>query len=71
MVLDELGRQEWTFIAATGTHWPKGFAFARPALDAGDPEADVGAEPEPNGRRLNMGAYGGTGVASAPESHRY
>ncbi len=35
LVLDELDREGWQAIAAEGTHWPKGFAFARPALDAG------------------------------------
>ncbi|WP_216903959.1 DUF362 domain-containing protein [Synechococcus sp. CCY 9618] len=35
MVLDELDRDGWQAVAAEGTHWPKGFAFARPALDAG------------------------------------
>jgi len=31
-----------------------------PCIDKGDPEAPVGAEPVPNGNRINMGAYGGT-----------
>lgn len=31
-----------------------------PAIDAGDPAADWTAEPSPNGRRANMGFYGGT-----------
>lgn len=35
-----------------------------PCIDAGDPAAAVGAEPEPNGSRLNMGAEGGTDQAS-------
>lgn len=35
-----------------------------PAIDAGDPEASCGAEPEPNGARLNMGIRGGTAQAS-------
>ena len=35
-----------------------------PAIDAGDPAASVGAEPKPNGRRLNLGRYGGTAEAS-------
>jgi hypothetical protein len=33
-------------------------------IDAGDPEGPVGDEPEPNGGRINMGAYGGTAQAS-------
>jgi uncharacterized protein (DUF362 family) len=35
IVLDELGAADWQSFPATGTHWSKGFAFARPALDAG------------------------------------
>jgi hypothetical protein len=35
-----------------------------PCIDAGDPNSPAGAEPEPNGGRVNMGAYGGTGEAS-------
>jgi len=31
-----------------------------PCIDAGDPSSPVGEEPEPNGGRINMGAYGGT-----------
>jgi hypothetical protein len=35
-------------------------AVTSPCIDAGDPVAPVGDEPEPNGGRINMGAYGGT-----------
>jgi hypothetical protein len=35
-----------------------------PCIDAGDPNSPVGQEPEPNGGRINMGAYGGTDQAS-------
>jgi parallel beta-helix repeat protein/predicted outer membrane repeat protein len=35
-----------------------------PCIDAGDPNSPVGDEPEPNGSRINMGAYGGTDQAS-------
>ncbi len=35
-----------------------------PCIDAGDPNSPVGDEPEPNGQRINMGAYGGTSEAS-------
>jgi hypothetical protein len=35
-----------------------------PCIDAGDPNNPVGDEPEPNGGRINMGAYGGTSEAS-------
>jgi len=36
-----------------------------PCIDAGDPRIDFSSEPIPNGRRINMGAYGGTSQASA------
>ena len=35
-----------------------------PCIDAGDPMSPIGQEPFPNGGRINMGAYGGTGEAS-------
>jgi len=35
-----------------------------PCIDTGDPNSPVGDEPEPNGGRINMGAYGGTAEAS-------
>jgi len=35
-----------------------------PCIDAGDPRDPVGYEPLPNGKRINMGAYGGTRQAS-------
>ena len=35
-----------------------------PAIDAGDPNSDYSREPEPNGGRINMGAYGGREEAS-------
>ena len=38
--------------------------FQKVFIDAGDPNSPVGKEPEPNGGRINMGAYGGTSQAS-------
>jgi len=35
-----------------------------PCIDAGNADSDWAAEPEPNGQRINMGAYGGTPQAS-------
>jgi len=35
-----------------------------PGIDGGDPNDPVGAEPSPNGGRINIGAYGGTSQAS-------
>jgi len=34
-----------------------------PCVDAGDPNSDWTAEPWPNGKRINIGAYGGTNQA--------
>jgi len=43
-----------------------------PCIDAGDPQTSVGAEPLPNGGRINMGAHGGTPQASkGTETHVY
>jgi len=36
-----------------------------PTIDAGDPASDYSSEPEPNGERANMGAYGNTSEATA------
>ena len=35
-----------------------------PAIDAGDPSDDYRKEPKPNGRRVNLGAYGNTPEAT-------
>lgn len=35
VVLDELAAEDWQSFPAAGTHWPQGFAFARPILQAG------------------------------------
>ncbi|MFP4101094.1 DUF362 domain-containing protein [Coleofasciculus sp.] len=35
IVFDEMDADQWQYISAEGTHWQKGFAFARPILDAG------------------------------------
>jgi hypothetical protein len=39
-------------------------AVTSPCIDVGDPNTPVGLEPQPNGNRINMGAYGGTAEAS-------
>jgi thermitase len=39
-----------------------------PCIDAGDPNSPVVDEPEPNGGRVNMGAYGGTAQAGKSSS---
>jgi hypothetical protein len=37
-------------------------------IDAGDPSASFSEEPEPNGRRVNIGQYGGTAAAQISPS---
>jgi hypothetical protein len=39
-----------------------------PCIDAGDPNSDWTAELWPHGKRINMGAFGGTAEASMSES---
>ncbi|MEO1509947.1 MAG: DUF362 domain-containing protein, partial [Cyanobacteria bacterium J06633_23] len=34
LVFDELDRDDWQYFPATGTHWSRGFAIARPVLNA-------------------------------------
>lgn len=53
--------------SAAGRFTPGGWvtdAETSPAIDAGDPASDYAAESEPNGGRVNLGAYGNTGEAS-------
>jgi hypothetical protein len=59
-------------LKSTGGHW-NGSTWVydnltSPCIDAGDPASDYSNEPEPNGKRINMGAYGNTGVASKSSS---
>ncbi len=42
-------------------------AQTSPCIDAGDDADDVLDEPSPNGSQINMGAYGGTSMASLSE----
>ena len=50
-----------TWTVATSTSW---------AIDAGDPYSpNATNEPEPNGGRLNLGAYGGTAQASLSDTN--
>jgi uncharacterized protein (DUF362 family) len=34
IVFDELGAEEWELFSPSGSHWKRGFGFARPILDA-------------------------------------
>ncbi len=50
-----------------GRHTAEGWvndSETSPAIDAGDPEADYSREPQPNGGRVDLGAYGNTPQAS-------
>jgi hypothetical protein len=49
----DLDLQEWVYDAVTSN-----------CIDAADPADSVGAEPEPNGQRRNMGYEGGLTIAS-------
>jgi hypothetical protein len=46
-----------------GGAWERSSASS-PCIDAGDPTSAYLREPQPNGRRANMGCYGNTPVAS-------
>ncbi|KAF5438170.1 PKD repeat-containing protein [Candidatus Methanophagaceae archaeon] len=55
-------------LKSIGGHW-NGTTWVyddvtSPCVDAGDPASDYSNEPEPNGGRLNIGAYGNTKEAS-------
>lgn len=58
----------------TGRWTAGGFVKDRlhsPSIDAGDPAAPYGSETKPNGRRLNLGRYGGTEEASQSRKRGY
>ena len=61
-------------VQSTAGSWHGGTFSAdgadSPCIDAGDPTVPVGAEPAPNGARINLGAYGGTAQASKTPSGR-
>ena len=62
--------------SVTGRYNPATGKFVKdpvhsPLIDAGDPAAAVGAEPKPNGGRLNVGAYGGTAQASKSRTNAW
>jgi hypothetical protein len=50
------------FVDGTGGDYH--LLHGSPAIDAGDPASDWGNEPWPNGRRVNLGAYGNTAQAT-------
>ncbi len=56
-----------------GRYWPEHDVWVlddvtSPCVDAGDPAADFSAERKPNGRRINVGAHGGTAYAALSDS---
>lgn len=57
-LMSQAGR--WDPVSET---WFKDLVTS-PCIDAGAPESPIGLEPVPNGGRINMGVYGGTGQAS-------
>lgn len=53
--------------SAGGRYTPSGWVVdtvTSPAIDAGDPASDYSQESQPNGGRINLGAYGNTAQAS-------
>jgi parallel beta-helix repeat protein len=61
-------------LSSTAGSWHGGSftadALTSQAIDAGDPATPLGAEPTPNGGRVNLGAYGGTQEASKSPNAR-
>lgn len=60
---------DYHLLSQGGRYWPQQALWViddvtSPCIDSGDPDADYHNEREPNGRRVNMGAYGGTAYAS-------
>jgi hypothetical protein len=65
--------RDYHLKSVRGRYWPEHQVWvldtvSSACLDAGDPNSAFDLEPEPNGGRINMGAYGGTAYASlSPE----
>ena len=53
---------EGRWVSGTAS-WVKDSKFS-PCIDTGDPVDNYSLEPDPNGNRINMGAFGGTDTAS-------
>ncbi len=56
-----------------GRYWPEHEIWVlddmtSPCVDAGDPDADFSGERQPNGGRVNAGAFGGTAFASMSQT---
>ncbi len=66
---DTYSAGDYRLLSEHGRWDPAGEAWVidnetSPCIDAGDPAADWSAETWPNGRRINIGCYGGTWQAS-------
>jgi hypothetical protein len=65
-------RWDYHLRSGRGRYWPKHDAWVldnhtSACIDAGSPYSNLSGEPDPNGYRINMGAYGVTGEASMSE----
>jgi len=63
------GENDFHLRSEHGRHWPEHDVWVlddvtSPCIDAGDPQSVYSREPNPNGGRINLGAYGGTAYAS-------
>ena len=63
------GAREFHLRSVEGRWYPPTSAWVidsvhSPCIDSGDPASSYADEPEPNGERINMGAYGNTAEAS-------
>jgi len=65
----DLENGDYRLRSKWGRYWPEHDVWildrmSSPCIDGGDPSAEPLNEPQPNGGRINMGAYGGTSQAS-------
>jgi hypothetical protein len=65
----EQGKGDYHLMSQAGRWEPTSQSWIQddissPCIDVGDPNSEVGLEPEPNGSVINIGAYGGTTQAS-------
>lgn len=65
--------EDYHLKSQRGRYWPAYQVWVldpvtSPCIDAGDPTSPMEDEPQPNGNRINMGAYGGTEWASLSPS---
>jgi Tol biopolymer transport system component len=63
---------DYHLLSQRGRYWPEHDVWVldkvtSPCIDGGDPNDDPYKEPMPNGRRIDMGAFGGTPYASMSE----